>query len=170
MCQEPTAPDIEVRALCHFRFFVYREYREMRHLGGKGVYDKFPDQSARCRKLAREGKEWFAQRYRDVSGQQDIEAVVQPFEEASGLTLEQVYVGLSEGEWDAGYGGRRHAAIVALTIALRQAIEDGRERGEWRNAEAIVDALRRMEHNNRVAIQDYVDLKLGGPCCILPKD
>lgn len=54
MCAESASS--EDQALCHFKFFVYREYREMRHLGGKGEYQAFAEQASKCRELSRKGE------------------------------------------------------------------------------------------------------------------
>jgi hypothetical protein len=98
MCQELTAPKIESQAFCYFRFFVYREYREIRYLGNPriGVYDKF---SHRYRELQELTRGSFALVWHQIASERDPARIKQPFEELTGLTLQQLEEAFRKGEW-----------------------------------------------------------------------
>jgi hypothetical protein len=131
MCQDPTAAKIETQALCYFRFFVYREYREIRYLGNPriGVYHKF---SHRYRELQELPRGSFARVWHQTASERDPARIKQPFEDLTGLTLQEVEEAFRKGEWQPVnkevkvFGGPKHGDIVLHTLRLGDAIAAGR--------------------------------------------
>ena len=178
MCQEPHVPKIESQALCYFRFFVYREYREMRFLGNPriGTYDKF---SHRYRELQELTRESFARLWYQIASERDPARIKQPFAELTGLTLQELEEAFRKGEWQPVksvvkvFGGPKHADIVLHTLRLGDAIAAGR----WTDlVPQELAILRDISHNcPRPARNDYKSLQedmasLGLPasaCCLL---
>ena len=154
--------DAQRRALCYFRNLVYREYREVRHLGGQGTHPKWAnsEQERRCRELAKKdkGPPEFERLYWQIAKESDTSRILQPFTEATaGLKLEDIQEIFANGDWGSenriAYGGPRHARIVEATIRLRDAIMAG----SWRKAEGICDEIRELEHYTRPVVQDFIE-------------
>jgi hypothetical protein len=131
MCQNPTAAKVETQGLCYFRFFVYREYREIRYLGNPriGVYAKFSHRYSELQALARSA---FARVWQQITSETDPARIKQPFEDLTGLTLQEVEEAFRKGEWQPAnkevkiFGGPKHADIVLHTLRLGDAIAAGR--------------------------------------------
>jgi len=178
MCQEPNAAEIELQALCYFRFFVYREYREMRFLGNPriGVYGKF---SHRYRELQQLSRASFARLWQQTALEIAPGRIKQAFADLTGLTLKEVEEAFRQGEWQPvksvvkTFGGPKHADIVLHTLRLGEAIAAG----SWTDlVPQELAVLRDISHNcPRPARTDYKSLQedlasLGLPapaCCLL---
>src|SRR3989304_3956567 len=127
MCQGPTATKIETQALCYFRFFVYREYREMRFLGNPriGEYDKFSNRYSEL--LGRPGGS-FARLWHEIASEREPARIRQPFEDLTGLPLQEVEEAFRRGVWQPAesrgktLGGPYHADIALHTLRLGAAI------------------------------------------------
>lgn len=161
MCERGHRREVERRALCYLRFFVYREYREIRYLGNPetGRYDKFSD---RCSELYELDRKSFASLWYQIVSETDPAVITKPFEDRTGLTLQEVEEAFRWGDWyqfgsaTKNYGGLKHAEIVLHTIQLGDAITAGR----W--ADLVpheLAVLRDIEHNRpRPARLDYPSL------------
>ena len=178
MCQGPTAAKIETQALCYFRFFVYREYREMRFLGNPriGVYDKFSNRYGELLGLPRGS---FARLWHEIASEREPARIRQPFEDLTGLTLQEVEEAFRRGVWQPAesrvktLGGPYHADIALHTLRLGDAIAAGR----WADlVPQELAVLRDIRHNcPRPARSDYKSLRedlasldlLAPPCCLL---
>jgi hypothetical protein len=154
--------DGERRPLCYFRNLVYREYREVRHLGSEGGHPKWEgtEQYRRCRELAKKdkGPAEFERLYWQIAKETDTSRILQPFMDATaGLTLEDLLDIFANGEWGPqdriAYGGPRHARIVDATIRLKDAVMAR----NWRKAEGICDEVAQMEHYSRPVVQDFIE-------------
>jgi hypothetical protein len=177
MCQESNVAEIESQALCYFRFFVYREYREMRFLGNPriGVYGKF---SHRYRELQQLSRGSFARVWQQTASDREPARIKQAFADLTGLTLHEVEEAFREGEWQPvksvvkTFGGPYHVEIVVHTLRLGDAIAAGR----WTDlVPQELAVLRDIRHNcPRPARSDYKSLQedlasldLTAPACCL---
>ena len=180
MCDSGQSHNVEAQALCFLRFFVYREYREIRYLGNPqfGRYDKF---SACYSDLFELSRAAFASLWHSVASEKDIPSILKPFELRTGLTLEDVEEAFRHGEWSpfgsamVNYGGPKHADIVSSTIRLRNAMATA----SWTDVvPQELAALKKIQHNRpRPArldysslLEDLKSLKLQAPpgtCCLL---
>ena len=178
MCQSSTDHNIEKQALCFFRFFVYREYREIRFLGHPriGRYDKF---SQRYPELLKLDRSVFARLWHDVSSETDPALIMKPFQELTGLTLHNIEEAFRRGEWHPAksetkvFGGPKHAEIAMHAQRLGEAIQAGR----WTDlVPQELAVLKNISHNcPRPSRQEYkslledltvLDLPLPD-CCLL---
>lgn len=162
---------VDARALCHFRFFVYREYGEIRHLRRDMVGGwKFEEQADRCTEIAvldEEGghKRELARRlYFDTVGLSEPAKILEAYQKEHGLSLENLEEIFQADVMGSALGGPAHASIVRETIRLGQGIEAD----DLDEAMAAVDNLRNMSHNTRLAILDFRDLNAQGRCCVSP--
>jgi hypothetical protein len=178
MCQEPNAAGIETQALCYFRFFVYREYREIRFLGNPriGVYGKF---SHRYRELQELTRGSFARVWYQTALERDPARIKQPFEDLTGLTLQELEEAFRKGEWQPvksvvkTFGGPYHADIVLHTLRLEDAVAAQR----WTDlVPQELTVLRDIRHNcprptrsdYKSLQEDLASLDLAAPvCCLL---
>jgi hypothetical protein len=178
MCQSSTDHDIEKQALCYYRFFVYREYREIRFLGHPriGRYDKFAE---RYPVLANLGRTAFARVWYDISSETDPARIMQPFQELTGLTLQHIEEAFRKGEWHPAkaevkvFGGPKHADIAMHAMRLGEAIQAGRWSDAVPNELAV---LKNISHNcprpsrqeYKSLLEDLATLELPMPdCCLL---
>lgn len=169
MCDTAGAPGLDARGLCHFRYFVYREYGEIRHLRPHMVGEwKFQEQAERCTEIAeldRQGghKRELARRlYFDTLNSGEPPNILEPYGKEHRLTLGDLEEIFQANVMGGALGGPKHALIVAETIRLGHAIEASDEN----EASAAVENLRKMSHNTRLAIIDYRDLDAEIPCCV----
>lgn len=180
MCDSRGSESIEARGFCCLRFFVYREYREIRYLGNPDFarYDKFSERSADLYELTRSS---FAPLWHSIASATDLSTITKPFEDKTGLTLTDLEEAFRHGEWSPfggaqkNYGGSKHADIVLHTIRLRDAISGGR----WTDlVPQQINVLRDIEHNRprparhdyESLLQDLQSLSLEAPpgdCCLL---
>ena len=182
MCEIGHAGGDEGRALCYFRFFVYREYREIRYLGNldTGRYEKFSDRYPDLYELTRRG---FARLWHQVRSETVLSLITKPFEEKVPLTLRDLEEAFRAGEWYPfhiarnNYGGPKHADIVLHTIRLGDAIAASRWTDEIPRELAV---LKDIEHNRpgparldyKSLLDDLRSLGLAAPseCCLLDAD
>jgi hypothetical protein len=178
MCQHSADHDIEKQALCYFRFFVYREYREVRFLGHPriGKYDKFSELYPR---LAELGRTAFARVWYEISSETDPALIMKPFQELTGLTLEAIEEAFRRGQWHPVqseikvFGGPKHADIAAHALRLGEAIQAGR----WTDlVPKELEVLKNISHNcprpsrqeYKSLLEDLTTLELPLPdCCLL---
>jgi hypothetical protein len=177
MCQESNVAEIESQALCYFRFFVYREYREMRFLGNPriGVYGKFSHRYGELQQLSRGS---FARVWQQTASDSEPARIKQAFADLTGLTLKEVEEAFRQGEWQPitsvvkTFGGPKHADIVLHTLRLGDAIAAGR----WADlVPQELAVLRDIRHNcPRPARSDFKSLQedlasldLPTPACCL---
>src|SRR4030067_336634 len=131
MCQSAMNHEVEKQALRYYRFFVSREYREIRFLGNTriGRYDRFAE---RYPVLAKLGRTAFARAWHQVASETDPALIVKPFEELTRLTLRAVEEAFRKGEWHPAkaevkvFGGPKHADIALHAMRLGEAIRAGR--------------------------------------------
>jgi len=178
MCQPSTNHEVEKQALCYFRFFVYREYREIRFLGNTriGRYDRFAERYPVLLKL---GRTEFARVWHQIASETDPALVVKPFEELTGLTLQAVEEAFRKGEWHPAkaeikvFGGPKHADIALHAMRLGEAIRAG----SWTDAvPKELATLKDIRHNcprpsrqeYKSLLEDLATLDLPMPdCCLL---
>jgi hypothetical protein len=180
VCKAEGANEIEQRSLCYFRFFVYREYREIRYLGNRDMarYDKSSDRSPDLYELARQD---FARLWHEVLPDTRPDLITKPFEDRTHLTLQQTEEAFRLGEWypftqtKKNYGGLKHADIVSHTLRLGDAMAEQRWKDKVPEELAV---LRDIQHNRprparldyESLVQDLVSLGLMAPpagCCLL---
>ena len=178
MCQSSADHDIEKQALCYFRFFVYREYREIRFLGNQriGRYDKFAERYPVLAKLDRTA---FARAWHDVASETEPARIMKPFEDLTGLTLQAIEEAFRKGEWHPAkaevkvFGGPKHAEIAVHAMRLGEAIQAGR----WTDTvPKELATLKDIRHNcprpsrqeYKSLLEDLTTLELSLPdCCLL---
>ena len=178
MCQGSKDHDIEKQALCFFRFFVYREYREIRFLGNQriGRYDKFAERYPVLLKLDRTV---FARIWHEIASETEPARIMKPFEDVTGLTLQAVEEAFRKGEWHPVkaevkvFGGPKHADIAVHAMRLGEAIQAGR----WTDTvPKELATLKDIRHNcprpsrqeYKSLLEDLTTLDLPLPdCCLL---
>ena len=178
MCQQSTDHEIEKQALCFFRFFVYREYREIRFLGHPriGRYDRFAERYSALSNLDRTA---FARVWHQIASEADPVQIMKPFEELTGLTLQAIEEAFRKGEWHPAksevkvFGGPRHADIALHAMRLGEAIQAG----SWTDVVPKELAVLKDIHHNcprpsrqeyKSLLEDLTTLDLPLPdCCLL---
>jgi hypothetical protein len=140
---------VDDRAWCYYRNLVQTVYREIRHVGAP------TDPEARLRiedasfgsvignirkwRAALKGTTLFAK----IVNKTSTTAIRRPYEEVTGLRLEQVSALFARPGWDGSYGGEKWRRIAELTIELGSAIDAI----EGERASALCDAVYAIEHN-----------------------
>jgi len=178
MCQQSSDHEIEKQALCYYRFFVYREYREIRFLGNTriGRYDRFAERYAVLAKL---GRTAFARVWHEIASETDPALIVKPFEELTGLSLRAVEEAFRKGEWHPAkaevkvFGGPKHADIALHAMRLGEAIKAGlwtdvvpKELATMKDIRHNCPRPSRQEYKS--LLEDLATLDLPMPdCCLL---
>jgi len=178
VCQPSVNHEIEKQALCYFRFFVYREYREIRFLGNSriGRYERFAE---RYPVLAKLDRTVFARAWHDIASETEPARITKPFEDLTGLTLEAIEEAFRKGEWHPVkaevkvFGGPKHAEIAVHAMRLGEAIQAGR----WTDViPKELETLKDIRHNcprpsrqeYKSLLEDLATLELPMPdCCLL---
>ena len=86
--------------------------------------------------------------YYQIENETDPGLVLAPFEERTGLTLEDIARAFSEGEWKNRYGsynfgGPKWARIAEATLELRRLIE----RQDWEEAGILLHEIKGLKNN-----------------------
>lgn len=89
-----------------------------------------------------------AELYRQVERENSPAKILAPFEERTGLSLEDIARAFSEGDWrnkhgGVNFGGPKWARIAQAAVELRGLIEQE----NWEEADALVHEIMRLKNN-----------------------
>ncbi len=89
-----------------------------------------------------------AELYHRAENENDPAKIVAPFEERTGLTLEDIAAAFGEGDWRNKYGGYnfggpKWARIAEATIELRDRIE----KEDWEGTAALLHEIKGLKNN-----------------------
>jgi hypothetical protein len=141
---------VDDRAWCYYRNLVHTVYREIRHIGASG------DPEARLRvdeeSLGREIaniRKWRSRLkttalFDKIANKRSTASIRAPYEEVTGLQLDQLAALFGRPGWDRYYGGEKWKRIVELTLQLGTAIDADDGRG----ANALCEEISTIEHNS----------------------
>ena len=138
------------RAWCVLRNLVHTVYREARHLGPKGDVGANVTVSSgpllvsakRCRRSRVELKS--RRMYDLTAGANTTAEVLRPYQEKTGLSVDDLILVFSLPDWQPGYGGAKWMAIAETLKELLSALEVG----DSARALAIAASVFRLRHNN----------------------
>ncbi len=137
------------RAWCYYRNLVQTVYRESRHLGGPGdaeakLHVNEPSLAAVLANITKWRPVLKSTRlFEKIAHTTRTAAIRKPYEEVTGLRLEQLSDLFADPGWTRSYGGEKWERITQLTIDLGRAIDDG----DAEQAEATCDRVSDIEHN-----------------------
>lgn len=140
--------DTQPQAYYIFRKLVYLLYLEIGALQPR----IHPQIAAKARLntafFEREKDRQAADLYHAIENETDTATILAPFEERTGLTLEDIYRAFGEGDWrnrHGGYnfGGPKWEQIAALTLKLRPLIDDGK----WDEVAALLHDIKSLKTN-----------------------
>ena len=94
--------------------------------------------------------------YHQIENETDPDKIVAPFEERTGLSLDDVHRAMIEGDWSNkfgsyNFGGPRWAAIADATLELRSLIE----KGEWAETAEVVQKIKGLKTNQGYLISQF---------------
>lgn len=138
----------EQQALDYFRKLVSFLYREI------GVLVPRNHEELATRRNLRSGffektqrKRQARELYRHTVTQERTRAILKPYEERTGLTLEDLRRAFEEGNWECGgtiyFGGPRWAIIAETTLTLRQVIDTN----DWGEVPGLIRKIDALRHN-----------------------
>lgn len=137
------------RAWCYYCNLVHTVYREIRHAGvptDSKAKLAVPDESYAApmgqiqkQRATLKGTSLF-DRIRSATS---TARVRKPYEEVTGLTLEQVRALFSRDNWCRDYGGSKWARITDLTLRLGEALDAA----DTDATEAVYEEVRTVRHN-----------------------
>lgn len=143
-------------ALYFFRKLVYLLYLEIGSLQ-PGVH---PQIAAKARLntayFEREKERQALALYHEIEQVADPAVILSPFVERTGLTLEDVARAFAEGDWrnrHGGFtsGGPRWARIAALTVDLRQAIDQA----NWEEVDGLLYEIKGLKTNQGYLVNQF---------------
>jgi len=144
-----TNETIGSREWCVFRNLVHTVYREARHLGPEGDLNAQARVSGgpllphaeQCRRAREELKS--LRLYELTTQARSTGDVLRPYQERTGLSVDDVIRVFNLPNWRRGYGGPRWATIAETLKELVSALEAGDPR-----ARAIADGVFDLHHNH----------------------
>jgi hypothetical protein len=92
--------------------------------------------------------------YRQVRKEKSPSAILGPFEERTGQSLDDLCIAFSEGEWPRAFGGPNWAAIANATRQLKDALE----RDDLEGMTRLVKQIDQMEHNTGRIVDKFRQL------------
>lgn len=143
-------------ALYFFRKLVYLLYLEI----GSLQPDVHPQIAAKARLntayFEREKERQALALYHEIEQVADPAVILSPFVERTGLTLEDVARAFAEGDWrnrHGGFtsGGPRWARIAALTVDLRQAIDQA----NWEEVDGLLYEIKGLKTNQGYLVNQF---------------
>lgn len=148
--------DPKQEAIFFFRKLVYVVYLEIGALT-PAIHPELA-QKARLKSayFQREKERQASNLYHQVEQEEDPMKIVAPFEERTGLSLEDVHRAFAEGDWRNKFGawtfgGPRWERIAASTLALRDAIL----REDWDATGDLLFEIKGLKNNQGYLIKQF---------------
>jgi hypothetical protein len=148
--------DTRQEALYYFRNLVYCLYREI----GVLTVGNHPE-LARKAKLespffSNQRKTQAKQLYHQTTTEGNPRAILKPYEDRTGLSLQDLYRIFDEGNWRNTYGsysfgGPKWARIAKETIALYQAIDEE----DLERVPALIHQISTLRHNTDLVVRKF---------------
>jgi hypothetical protein len=143
-------------ALYVFRKLVYLLYLEI-----GGLQPSVHPELARKARLntaffQREKERQAAEMYHQTESSPSTSAILAPYEERTGLSLEDVHRAFAEGDWRnkfGGYnfGGPKWTRIAEVALDLRRAIDAQ----DWPAAEALIFEVKKLKTNQGYLVTQF---------------
>jgi len=97
--------------------------------------------------------------YHQTKAEDQPSSILRPYEEETGLSLEEIHRIFAEGDWKNSfgrysYGGPKWEAIAENALRLRDAIDQG----DWDTASRIAKDGRDLEHNSGRLVHKFSEL------------
>jgi hypothetical protein len=148
--------DEKTTALYFFRKLVYVCYLEIGSLQHRNHPQLATKALLKTAFFEREKEKQAAALYRLTENEESTVAILTPYIERTGLTLEDVARAFREGDWRnkfGGYtfGGPRWANIAEATLQLRQLIDQG----EWEKTVDIIFEIKKMKSNQTYLVNHF---------------
>lgn len=143
-------------ALYFFRKLVYLLYLEIGALQTK----IHPELAAKARLntafFQRDKEKQAAGLFKEIENETDLAKIVAPFEERTGLSLEDVHRVLVEGDWRNkfgayNFGGPRWQKIAEVTLDLRRLIQQA----DWQKTSDLLYEIKGLKTNQGYLINQF---------------
>ncbi len=140
--------DLRETSLFLFRKLVYLLYLEIGALQPRIHPEVAEKANLNTAYFQREKGRQAASLYYRVENEMEPQKVVAPFEERTGLALEDIERAFREGDWRNrhgafNFGGPRWARVAEVTLKLQRAIEQGNEQ----DMEALIFEIKGLKTN-----------------------
>jgi len=143
-------------ALYFFRKMLYLLYLEVGALQPR-VHPKLAEKARLNTAFFQRDKErQAAALYQEIEHEMDPEKIQMPFEERTGLSLEDVCQAFTEGDWRNKYGaynfgGPKWQKIAEAALALRQVIEQA----DWVKTSELLHEIKGLKTNRGYLINQF---------------
>jgi hypothetical protein len=142
--------------ICESWFLFCTEVGAMRPENHEELYSKAKTDSSG---FASARKELAKEFYHQTASQESTQLILQPYQERTGLSLEDVHRVFEEGDWLLGrpryyYGGPRWAKIAKATLDLRRLIKTG----DWEEVPDLIEEIKTLRHNNGLIVEKFREL------------
>ncbi len=148
--------DTRETALYIFRRLVYVLYLEI----GALQPENHPGVASKARLntafFQRDKERQALEMYHQTEAETDTAKILAPYEERTGLTLEDIHRAFAEGEWRnkfGGYnfGGPKWERIAEVTLELRRLIDQG----DWEMTADLVYEIKGLKNNHGYLINQF---------------
>lgn len=94
--------------------------------------------------------------YHQSESEAEPAKIEMPYQQRTGLTLEDIHQAFAEGEWknkfgQYNFGGPKWAHIAKLTLELRDLIQ----KGQWEDASALVYEIKKLKTNQGHLVNQF---------------
>lgn len=139
-----------------FRKLVYLLYREIGALRPNihpGIAKKAHMKTAF---FEREKERQALDLYHQIEDEANVEKILVPFIDRTGLTLEDIQRAFAEGNWHnkfGGYnfGGPKWAKIAEVAVALQKSLEQN----DWETADSLVQEIKGLKTNQGYLVSQF---------------
>jgi hypothetical protein len=139
-----------------FRKLVYVLYLEIGALQPRIHAEMARKARLKSAFFQREKERQAAEMYRETEHETDLQKIVAPYVERTGLTLEDIHRAFAEGDWRNKFGaytfgGPKWEHIADLALQLRQALEQGQDEAVTR----LVQEVKGLKTNQGYLINQF---------------
>lgn len=104
----------------------------------------------------RNKERYAADLYHQSESEKDPAKIEMPYQQRTGLMLEDIHQAFAEGEWknkfgQYNFGGPKWAHIAKLTLELRELIQ----KGQWEDASALVYDIKKLKTNQGHLVNQF---------------
>lgn len=139
-----------------FRKLVYMLYREIGSLRPNihpGIAKKAHMKTAF---FEREKERQALELYHQIESEPDVQKILVPFIDRTGLTLEDIHRAFVEGDWrnkfgGHNFGGPKWAKIAEVAVALQKSLEQN----DWAAADGLVQEVKGLKTNQGFLVSQF---------------
>ncbi len=148
--------DTNQKALYYFRKLVYCLYREIGVLLPRNHREIAAKARLDSGFFKGERKKQASALYHLTEDEENTGVILKPYEERTGLLLEDIHRAFAEGDWrnscgSYSFGGPKWASIAKKVLELRRVIDNQ----DWGTVDSLIREIDTLEHNTGLITEKF---------------